>query len=159
MLIINQSKNLSLELLQPFNNQWSNNQLDNQLLLNKTKDSLNNHMSHNNKWESNKCHMLHNNKCHMLHNNKLFNKLLWFNNHMPHNNPLFNKLQFNNNKFKHKFMNNQNHKLNHTLKTFQFKRAILIMNKKSTMFKSHMKDNILNKSLNKELNMFQLPEP
>jgi hypothetical protein len=33
MLIINQSKNQSLELLQPFNNHKSNNQLDNQLLL------------------------------------------------------------------------------------------------------------------------------
>ena len=99
--------------------------------------------------------MFHNNNLfnnHMFHNNKLFNNL------MSHNNPSFNKLQFNN-KFKLKFMNNQNHKLNPILKTFQFKRPILTMNKKLTTSKSHMKDNIPNKLLNKELNMSQLPEP
>ena len=69
---------------------------------------------------------------------------------------MFNQLS--NNQFKPKFSNNQDHKLNLTLKIFQFKRLIQIMNKELTMSKFHMKDNTLNKLLNKELNMFQLPE-
>ena len=53
-------------------------------------------------------------------------------------------------------INNHNLKINLTLKTFQSKKLILIMNNKSIMSKFLMKDNTSNKSHNKELNMFQL---
>ena len=78
------------------------------------------------------------------------------------NNLMFNQWSNNllfNNQSKPKFSNNQDHKINLTLKTFQYKRPIPTMNKELTTSKSHMKDNTLNKSLNKELNMFQLPDP
>jgi len=75
MLTINQSKNQSPELPQPFNNQWSNNQLDNQLLLDNNKE-LNNLM------EFNKFHMPHNNKFNMEHHksNMELNKSLMYHN-------------------------------------------------------------------------------
>ena len=71
----------------------------------------------------------------------------------------FNQLFLNqlfNNQFRLKFSNNQDHKTNLTLKTFQSKRPIPTMNQELTTFKSHMKDNTPNKFPNKELNMFQL---
>ena len=58
-----------------------------------------------------------------------------------------------------KFSNNQDHKINLTLKTFQSKRLIPTMKPELTTSKFHMKDNMLNKLLNKEPNMSQLPEP
>ena len=79
MLIINQFKNQSLELLQLFNNQWSNNQLDNQLLLdnnkecnkecNKPMEPHKSNMEHLNKpMEPHKSNM-EPNKFHTFHNN------------------------------------------------------------------------------------------
>jgi len=93
-----------------------------------------------------------------MFNNLMFHNNLMSNNLMFHNNLLSNKFQFNN-QSKPKSSNNQDHKLNLILKTFQSKRLIQIMNKEWTMSKSHMKDNTLNKLPNKELNMSQLPEP
>ena len=88
----------------------------------------------------------------------MFNQ--WFNNHMS--NQLSNNLMFNkpiNKMHQLKFSNNQDHKINLTLKTFQSKRLIPTMKPELTTSKFHMKDNMLNKLLNKELNAFQSPEP